>query len=56
MQMSTAPTNEHTPSKGWVKFEDEETASEKSASTNQDDDTGSKSEVILMFSFILQQF
>jgi hypothetical protein len=56
MQMSTAPTNEHTPSKGWVKFEDEETASEKSASTNPEDDAGSKSEVILILRLFLQQF
>jgi hypothetical protein len=54
MQMSTAPTNEHTPSKGWVKFEDEETASEKS--TNPEDDAGSKSEVILILRLFLQQF
>jgi len=44
--MSTAPTSE-TPSKGWVKFEDEETASEKSASTTHEDDAGSKSEVTI---------
>ncbi|CAB3368586.1 Hypothetical predicted protein [Cloeon dipterum] len=41
--MSTAPKNE-TPAKGWVKFEDEETGSEKSASIQQEDENGGKSE------------